>query len=324
MPEADGSTVAVGVDFKDSELATRISTGVERIAELIDTELGDADEALRRLARPDGRSIRPLIAVACALTGTDPQAWDVTVAGGVVEMVHLAAVQHHEVTDSPRAAGNAERWHNDVAILAGDYLLATASRLLARLGADAVRVMAEAFARVVTGQMRAGRRAAGRAELAGDCLRVVREMTGSLTATAGYFGALFGGAASRDIARTKRLGRTIGVAVQIVDDLAVIAGDGTNSGVCSRRYSLPVLYALQGRGSGADRLRGLMSQPQSTDSEQAEALALVRASAGMDKAARAAARYARDAADDLTALPDSAGKRALGALVDHVRDSPSK
>ena len=149
------STVAVGVDFKDSELATQIRTGVERIADLIATELSDADEALTRLARPDGRSLRPLIAVACAQTGTEPQAWDVTTAGSVVEMVHLATVQHHEVVASTRGGAD-QRWHNDVAILCGDYLLAVASRLLARLGPDAVQVMAESFARAVTGHMRAG------------------------------------------------------------------------------------------------------------------------------------------------------------------------
>ena len=36
------------------------------------------------------------------------------------------------------------------------------------------------------------------------------------------------------------------------------------------------------------------------------------------------AQYAQRAEDDLTALPDSAGKRALSALVDHVRDGLSK
>lgn len=185
--------------------------------------------------------------------------------------------------------------------------------------------MAESFARTVTGQMRARYAASvGLASGAAACLRAVREMTGSLTATAGYFGALFGGGDRRDIDRTRRLGRTIGIAVQISDDVAVIAGDGS-----PRRYSLPVLYALQERGLGPDRLRCLMSEPDSPASERQhagnrEVLDLVRASAGVAKAARVVARYSRRAEDDLTALPDSAGKRALSALVDHVRDRPSK
>lgn len=46
------------------------------------------------------------------------------------------------------------RWGNNVAILAGDYLFATASRLVSRLGPEAVQLIAETFAQLVTGQMR--------------------------------------------------------------------------------------------------------------------------------------------------------------------------
>ena len=46
------------------------------------------------------------------------------------------------------------RWDNTVAILTGDFLFAHASRLVADLGPDAVRIIAETFAELVTGQMR--------------------------------------------------------------------------------------------------------------------------------------------------------------------------
>ena len=332
-----GSTVAVGVDFKDSELATRIRTGVARIADLTATELSEADEALARLAPrlacADVRSVRALITVACAETGIDPQAWDVAAAGSAVEMIHLATVQHHEVVESPRAADGCqtvERWHNDIAILAGDYLLATASRVLARLGPAAVNVIAESFARTVTGQMRAERRAEATADLAGHCLRVVSEVTGSLTATAGYFGAIFSGATGRDIARTKRLGKTIGTALQISDDIDTITNDAGDCGAPDdtfrRRYSLPVLYALHEGGPGADRLRRLLSDSrvgEGRDARDREVLALVRASAGVTEATRVVAHYAKRAEDDLAGLPDNAGRRALSALVDHVHDRRS-
>ena len=58
-----------------------------------------------------------------------------------------------------RRSANA-RWGNNIAILAGDYLFATASRLVSRLGPEAVRIIAETFAQLVTGQMRETRGAA--------------------------------------------------------------------------------------------------------------------------------------------------------------------
>ena len=54
------------------------------------------------------------------------------------------------------------RWDNSVAILTGDYLFAHASRLVSQLGPDAVRIIAETFAELVTGQMRETRGPAGR------------------------------------------------------------------------------------------------------------------------------------------------------------------
>ena len=50
------------------------------------------------------------------------------------------------------ASANA-RWGNSVAVLTGDFLFARASHILADLGPEAVRIQAEAFERLVTGQI---------------------------------------------------------------------------------------------------------------------------------------------------------------------------
>ena len=63
-----------------------------------------------------------------------------TIAGAVIELVHLATLYHDDVMDEAevrRGAPTANvRWGNNVAILAGDYLFATASRLVSRLGPE--------------------------------------------------------------------------------------------------------------------------------------------------------------------------------------------
>ena len=79
-------------------------------------------------------------------------------AAAVVELIHLATLYHDDVMDSATMRRGAEsansRWDNTVAILTGDFLFAHASRLVADLGPDAVRIIAETFAELVTGQMR--------------------------------------------------------------------------------------------------------------------------------------------------------------------------
>jgi len=82
----------------------------------------------------------------------------VITAAAAVELVHIATLYHDDVMDEAtmrRGAGHANaRWDNTVAILAGDYLFAHASRLVSDLGTDAARIIAETFAELVTGQLR--------------------------------------------------------------------------------------------------------------------------------------------------------------------------
>ena len=154
--------MVAGVDFGDAAFATNVRDGVARIEQLMETELRGSDdlmtEAVLHLFEAGGKRFRPLFTVLSAQLGPRPDADEVTIAGAVIELVHLATLYHDDVMDEAqvrRGAPSANlRWGNNVAILAGDYLFATASRLVSRLGPDAVRIIAETFAQLVTGQMR--------------------------------------------------------------------------------------------------------------------------------------------------------------------------
>ena len=154
--------MVAGVDFGDADFAQRVRDSVARVDDLIAAELSGADalmtEAVLHLFEAGGKRFRPLFTVLSAHVGPDPESRDVTVAGAVIEMVHLATLYHDDVMDEAqvrRGAPSANaRWGNNIAILAGDYLFATASRLVAEIGPDAVRIIAETFALLVTGQMR--------------------------------------------------------------------------------------------------------------------------------------------------------------------------
>src|SRR6201993_3673946 len=165
------TTVVAGIDLSDvgdAAFATNVRDGVARIEQLMETELRGSDdlmtETVLHLFEAGGKRFRPLFTVLSAQLGPRPDADEVTIAGAVIEMVHLATLYHDDVMDEAqvrRGAPSANlRWGNNVAILAGDYLFATASRLVSRLGPNAVRIIAETFAQLVTGQMRETRGAA--------------------------------------------------------------------------------------------------------------------------------------------------------------------
>lgn len=329
------ATVVAGVDLGDAAFAATVRDGVGRIEQLMDTELRSADEimteSLTHLFKAGGKRFRPLFTVLSAQLGPNPDAADVTIAGAVIELVHLATLYHDDVMDEAevrRGTPTANvRWGNNVAILAGDYLFATASRLVSRLGPEAVRLIAETFAQLVTGQMREIRGLTGAAEGADPIehyLKVVYEKTACLIAAAGRFGAMFSGADADQVERLSRLGGIVGTAFQISDDIIDIDSDSRESGklpgtdVREGVHTLPMVYALREPGPDAARLRELLVGPIDDDETVAEALALLRASEGMAKAKRSLQDYAAQAHQELALLPDVPGRHALQTLVDYT------
>jgi heptaprenyl diphosphate synthase len=324
--------VVAGVDFGDAGFAATVRDGVAKIEQLMDTELRSADaimtDSLTHLFKAGGKRFRPLFTVLSAQVGPKPDAAEVTTAGAVIELVHLATLYHDDVMDEAevrRGAPTANvRWSNNVAILAGDYLFATASRLVSRLGPEAVRLIAETFAQLVTGQMRETRGVAEGADSIEHYLKVVYEKTACLISAAGEFGAMFSGADDDQIARLSRIGGLVGTAFQISDDIIDIDSDSHESGklpgtdVREGVHTLPMVYALAEPGPEGARLRELLAGPVEDDDAVTEALTLLRASPGMAKAKDFLAQYAAKARHELALLPDVAGRHALEALVDYT------
>jgi heptaprenyl diphosphate synthase len=324
------NTVVAGVELGDPALADNVRDGLAAVETLMVEELSDGEdfltEAALHLAKAGGKRFRPLFAVLTGQLGPRPNDPSIVTAATVVELVHLATLYHDDVMDEAtvrRGAPSANvRWGNSVAILAGDYLFAHASRLTSTLGPSAVEVIAKTFAELVTGQMRETIGVSAKKDPIDHYLRVVWEKTGSLIAAAGRFGGTFSGAGEEQIERLERLGDAVGVAFQIVDDIIDIASDATDSGKTPGTdlregvHTLPVLYALQGEGVDADRLRELLVGPLEDEALVAEALELLKRSSGMDAARKTLQTYVDQAHAELAALPQGPANEALRRLVD--------
>ena len=128
--------------------------------------------------------------------------------------------------DLRRGADSANsRWDNHIAILTGDFLFAKSSELTAQLGAEAVRIQAETFGRLVEGQILETVAPAPGEDPLQHYLDVVAGKTGSLIATSARYGALFGGA-GKDIEQAlTAYGEIVGSAFQLSDDILDIASD---------------------------------------------------------------------------------------------------
>ena len=97
---------------------------------------------------------------------------------------------------------------------------------------------------------------------------------------------MFSGCTPEQVESLHRFGAAIGTAFQISDDIIDIASPPDSSGKTPGTdlregvLTLPMLYALQGDGPDADRLRVLLAGPITDDAEVAEALELLRSDPG--------------------------------------------
>ena len=327
---------AVPVDFPDSALEAEVLDDLARVeASLMETAHPDDElftEASRHSIAAGGKRFRALLVLLAARFGDpkDPRAIQAAVA---MELTHLATLFHDDVMDEAEVRRGHpsvnSRWSNSVAILTGDFLFARASRILADLGPEAVRIQAETFNRLVAGQLAetVGPRP-GRDPL-DHYMHVIAEKTGSLIATSGQFGALFSGAPAEVADRIAVACEQLGVAWQLSDDVIDIASDSAQSGKTPGTdlrqgvHTLPVLYALRSTASAAgqpdQRLRWLLAEADLTDEALlTEALAALRGHPALAESRAHVLSWAQGARNDLMTLPDVPARAAFLALCDFV------
>lgn len=320
---------SLGLDDADPDLVKKVTEGLVRVEETLHTvvhsDVEFVTQAAMHLVKAGGKRFRPLFTLLSAQFA-DGSTDEVITAAASVELVHLATLYHDDVMDEAtmrrgEPSVNA-RWDNTVAILTGDFLFAHASRLVADLGSDGVRIIAETMSELVTGQMRETIGPGEGQDPVKHYLSVVGQKTGSLIATAGRYGGMYSGANPAQIEALHRFGDLIGSAFQISDDIIDIASPANESGKTPGTdlregvKTLPMLYALADQDS--PRLRELLAGPLVDDTAVDEALTLLRASSGLARAVRTLNEYAVRARTELDVLPSGPAKEALELLAHYV------
>lgn len=311
----------------DGNISAKLAQVEISLLESTRSEYPFVSETSRHLVVAGGKRFRPLLVLLAAEFG-DPQSPDVIPAAVVVELTHLATLYHDDVMDEAtmrRGATSANaRWDNTVAILTGDFLFARASQILADLGPNAVRIQAETFERLCTGQIKETVGPLDGEDPVKHHISVLSEKTGSLIATSGRFGAMLSGCDQGTIETLTKFGEQIGVAFQLADDIVDITSDSGQSGKTpgtDLREGVPTLAGLialtEVTPEGA-ALRELLSRPLPDPQEHALALELLRNHPSLYEARLEALRWSDEARRTLEPLPDIAAKETLIALCDYV------
>jgi geranylgeranyl diphosphate synthase type I len=256
--------VAESVDPFDPTLLKRVEDQLETLlteesqrASGIDEQLNDAVAAIRSAVLGGGKRIRPAVLHwGWRGAGGDPDDPDIAAIGASLELVHAFALAHDDVMDGSDARrgmatvhrvfearhheagwdGDATRYGEAVAILAGDLMLAWGDRLfyettarrpdaqVARSVFDTLRV------EMIWGQyldMRA--EAAGASEA--DAFKILHLKSGHYTILRPLqLAAALAGANDRIAHAHEEYGTAVGEVFQLRDDVLGVFGDPTRTG----------------------------------------------------------------------------------------------
>jgi heptaprenyl diphosphate synthase len=302
------------VNIPDLLHLPRLTDDLHRIDHALRESVGSDDPFLGEVAAhlivAAGKRIRPVLAVAAAGAGGGDASDDVVQGGVAVELVHLGSLYHDDVMDNALTRHGVEsvnaRWGNLVAIVAGDFLLARASEIAARLGTEVAGLLAATIGRLCEGQVGEVQTAfnPGRTEAA--YMSAIGGKTASLMAAACRIGGITAGLDRPVVDALTEFGQAFGMAFQIRDDVLDFVsteselGKPTGHDLMEGVYTLPVIRALSLSDVEPELhalLGGVIDEP-----TRDKAVEIVRLSGALEASLAVARRYADAAAAAMTSV----------------------
>ncbi len=324
---------------KERRFVDAIELGLDAVEEGLAREMSFADDLAdvtsRYLLQAGGKRVRPTLTLLTAQLGTGNNP-EVVAAAEALEITHLASLYHDDVMDEAnmrRGVPSAQNvWGNSVAILTGDLLFARASKLMSRLGEEAIMLQADTFERLCIGQLHETVGPQGGEDPIAHYLQVLADKTGSLISASAQMGVIFGEAPREYRAAVTEFGEKVGIAFQLVDDVIDLSPEVESTGkvagtdLLSGVSTLPLLYLreLAETDTDAAELLARIEHDVETASATADhadfdaAIAQLRGHDVTRKTLDEARRWSREAVESIAPLPRGPVKKALTRFAESI------
>lgn len=317
------------------ELRAWLSDDLADLEALIDEFIKDGRQseshcgkrAAAHLLEIPGKRIRPICVLLAARIGGLGMNRSVRNLAVTCELIHAATLLHDDVIDEgdERRGLEAARvvYGNSASILGGDQLFVEGMRLVHEAGEPVLMtrlfdVISEMIAAEALQLERRGRFEPDPSIY----LEVLRGKTAALFRWGLEAGGTISGLDPETVATLGRIGITLGIAFQLVDDILDLAEDSAITGKDSfadleqGKLTWPIIVACERDESLRAELASIVSGQQSFDrSEGAALIERIRATGALDATREFARRQGREAAVEIARLPAGPARDALEVVV---------
>ncbi|GAA6257143.1 polyprenyl synthetase family protein [Bacteroides sp. f07] len=317
-----------------SLIRTPIEAELGDFKNLFDSSLSSSnallDSVVSHIRQRNGKMMRPILVLLVArLYGVvRPSTLHAAVS---LELLHTASLVHDDVVDeSTERRGQLSVnaiFNNKVAVLTGDYLLATSLvhaeqthshpiiQLVSSLGQD-----------LADGELLQLSNVSNHSFSESVYFDVIRKKTAALFAACTKAAAFSVGVGEEEAESARLLGEYIGICFQIKDDIfdyfdSKEIGKPTGNDMLEGKLTLPALYVLnKTKDSAVREIAFKVKEGTATPGEIARLIEYVKENGGIEYAIQTMNAYKQKAFDLLASLPDSDVCVALRAYLDYVVD----
>lgn len=287
------------------------------------------DSVITHIRQRNGKMMRPILVLLTARLLAGKVCPATLHAAVSLELLHTASLVHDDVVDESterrgQLSVNAE-FNNKVAVLTGDYLLATALVHAERTNNhDIIRVVSALGQDLAEGELLQLSNVSNLSFSEEVYFDVIRKKTAALFSACTKAAAFSVGAGEEQVEFARLLGEYIGICFQIRDDIFDYSdskeiGKPTGNDMMEGKLTLPVLYVLNKTADeAAQAIAVKVKKGTASADEIARLVELTKQNGGIEYADRVMEEYKQRAVALLEPLPDSEVRSALLAYLDYV------
>lgn len=302
----------------------------KRMRQVLQTDSSQIESVIEYLLQTSGKMLRPrLVHLAASLSSHDEEiVQDVAVA---VELIHLASLIHDDVIDNSFTRRGKESlnsiWGNQISVLTGDYLFATAFHLINHHNLPLIMEnITETIQIMCSGEIKQLSMLYDYNVGEEDYYDKTYRKTACLFASSCKVGALASKMPAYEVSLLEQYGLCLGYAYQIIDDIldfssdTSILGKTTGNDLAQGNITLPVIIGLKEPGKGVV-LKELLEKYSVNKEVYPQIITVLQESGAIDEALRRARIFLQSGLDIIADFPISPVQKRLQDLGLYIMDN---